>query len=179
VASFLADADEFVEVIDTGHQTIQNTNLKWLAVTYPNSVQYFIVDTIFERLGCVTYNYPFSPSVLSTDPEIYNFCNYSDSLFSNWNNPDIYCTFLPTGISQPNDEEIFNISPNPVFDEFTLSTVEQGLCFIADQTGKIIEITKIMDSKTKISTKNLPSGIYFISFKTDQLQYISKLIIQH
>jgi hypothetical protein len=176
---FLANADEFVEVIDTGHQIIQNINLKWLTVTYPNSVQSFIVDTIFERLGSVTYNYPFFPSVLSTDPEIYNFCNYSDSLFSDWNNSDVYCTFLPTGISWPNDEEIFSISPNPAFGEVTFITTDKGICSIADQRGKIIEIIKIRELKTKFSTENLQSGIYMISFLNDEFLYISKLIIQH
>jgi hypothetical protein len=176
---YLGAPNEYVEVEDTGHQMIQSLNLKWMTVTYyPNSGM-IITDTIFERIGCIGFNYPFETSVFGTDGPLVGFCNYSDSLFSDWNNPDIYCTFLPTGISQPNDEEIFNISPNPVFDEITLSTAEQGLCFIADQTGKIIETIKIMDSKTKISTKNLQSGIYIISFKTDKLQYISKLFIQH
>lgn len=176
----------FVEVQDTGHRVIQGENLKWMTVTYTNSLGGTVTDSIFERMGCGGFNYPFEASISVTDPEIHNFCNYSDDTFSDWNNPDTVCRSLPTTGIETQSIFMLEVFPNPSQEFVTLSfdLGQSGLArlVMTDLTGRILltkEIGTLVAGSHQIpvSLTELPAQVYFCTLSIDG-QAISRKIIK-
>lgn len=92
------------------------------------------------------------------------------------------------GINELNsDVQYFNISPNPaqafVNIDYTLTTLSKHSISLYDVTGKLIDeiesekTLEIGNYKKRYNTEKLPSGIYFIRFKTQSGIETKKLII--
>ncbi len=177
---YLGAPNEYVEVEDTGHQMIQSLNLKWMTVTYyPNSGM-IITDTIFERIGCIGFNYPFETSVFGTDGPLVGFCNYSDSLFSDWMYPDTFCTVLLTTalppIKEPNLSFYHNLNNHLLY----FNSTTNGRLVIANSLGQAIYDISVNKGETKISTWNFSPGIYslILLFDIDEMKSVRFLIPQ-
>jgi hypothetical protein len=178
------ETDDYVEVADTGHNTIQGYYLKWLTITYHSNMPP-ITDTIYERIGCTGINFPYMTSVLSTDPFISGFCNYSDNTFSNWPNSDEYCTDLPTGISPLESEEFISVFPNPNRGDFTFVCSDPGKdggeLTITDMWGREF-FSRLVDSRegnsTTVSLGVIQPGIYYLSFHSKGIAYLRKIVVE-
>lgn len=160
----------YMEVQDTGHAMIQGFNLRWLTVEYTINglVEDWLLDTIYERIGFAGFNYPFEASVGSTDPFISGFCNYSDDAFSDWNNTDTVCRFLPTGI-ETTLAPTFSVFPNPVSDVFHFKSFDGApatICVYSSDGRKMLEQRKFENDAIDMST--LPNGIFTIEMISHQ-----------
>lgn len=87
--------------------------------------------------------------------------------------------FLATNEIRVNDENSAEIKvyPNPVSDSFSIKLSKNFKAEevkIFDTTGRLIRSASYQNDKVYVS--DLPSGIYFIKIKTNQGDYISKII---
>ncbi|MEP7168180.1 MAG: T9SS type A sorting domain-containing protein [Bacteroidota bacterium] len=77
---------------------------------------------------------------------------------------------------------IFNISPNPTTNNFTITFpnyINKGIIEIYTVLGKKIYIENIADlSQTEVHLKNIVAGIYFVKLKDGKKEYTQKLIVQ-
>lgn len=176
---FLGNSNAYVEVIDTGTNSVQGYDLKWLTINYSPNLLGNFADTIYERIGCVGFNYPFISSVLSTDPGIMVFCNYSDSVFTDYVYPDTYCQYMPDGIDELNEIHKVNVYPNP-------STGKLGMKFeneiplsfeILDITGRICKTEILLENEVISNLEALNPGFYFLRFQFKDKNVVERIEI--
>jgi ligand-binding sensor domain-containing protein len=80
------------------------------------------------------------------------------------------------GISENNNDPLFDVYPNPVQDYLNINcTITSGVLEISDITGRTVA-TQNISSAAKISTENLVNGIYFISITEGNTVYNGKFI---
>ncbi len=69
----------------------------------------------------------------------------------------------------------YNVSPNPTSDIVTINTnTELTNILVTDVNGKIIK--KVANGNNKVDFSNLDSGVYFITYDTDDKHYLSKIV---
>jgi Secretion system C-terminal sorting domain len=90
--------------------------------------------------------------------------------------------FTSTNLVHENesDEMVINIYPLPVSDEINIESkhiIESIL--LTDISGKTIISEKIGSLKTKLDTRTIKSGVYFLTIKSEEKTSTRKLIIQH
>ncbi|MEI6683845.1 MAG: T9SS type A sorting domain-containing protein [Bacteroidota bacterium] len=102
---------------------------------------------------------------------------------------DYGCAAISTPIGCPNaiEEHISGnimIYPNPTDGIFTLEMRGQGLgktdykIEIFNYLGQNIYHQEILMKKTEINLSNMPKGIYFVQISTEEITYISKVVLQ-
>ncbi len=97
----------------------------------------------------------------------FNFINPSGNTTQTYNG-FVPC-FLTTGIQEMNNENAFEIYPNPAREFFKIQLKnEQNVCEIAIYSiaGKVMY--KSQNYQSKISTENFPKGVYIVEVKTKQ-----------
>ena len=151
------------EVLDTGSGFVNGLNLEWIYVKNHQG-GFTTFDTIYNRVGYANTFYPFDPlGSLSSDPLVYGFCNYYDSTFAIYGNPDSTCTILPNGISNPKTVSEISIYPNPATNEIKISNLSQlenqiKIFNLLCQQVKSIEVNN--EQNTTINISDLSFGIY-------------------
>jgi hypothetical protein len=86
---------------------------------------------------------------------------------------DQMCFDIPLGLNELLiDQEIINVYPNPSVDEthfyFPQHWTSSTITFrISDVTGRTIETNDFSGTELTYSTANLPNGLYWVSFITD------------
>ena len=88
---------------------------------------------------------------------------------------------LPTGISNNGTiQEAVNIYPNPASDfvGITMNSSNIKEIKVMDLTGRILETIPVQrgEDNIRINVSGYPSGIYFLSFSTDQGTKVRKFI---
>ena len=83
---------------------------------------------------------------------------------------------LTTEIST-NEEQVFQMYPDPANNFVQLSTDEEGKLEIIDFLGKVMHAESFKKS-SRINIQNFPSGIYCIQLQTTKHLYNKPLIIQ-
>jgi len=112
----------------------------------------------------------------STTSSCLNTYNY-DEFLVDFPTKSINCeTWLST--DEPSSQKLLSYHPNPASDNFIFSTTESGTLTITNQLGQFIEAVSITDNQTQISTRNLLSGIYFLTYQTKRNTITRKLIVQ-
>ncbi|MEO8146866.1 MAG: T9SS type A sorting domain-containing protein [Bacteroidia bacterium] len=160
------DISDYVQVEDTGHNIIQGYNLKWFTISYHGVGASGFIDTIYERIGCIGFGYPFQIGNGFSDPTKGFFCNYSDSAFGVWDTTDVYCTDLSLGI----DEQVITsnvfVFPNPITTVMNVVTNNPANYELSlyDVTGRIV-LHQPLSKITSINTANIPKGIYMYEVK--------------
>ncbi len=94
-------------------------------------------------------------------------------------------TGLPVGIREVEAKEVFNIYPTPVTDELYLTlnnTIPKELKLYT-ATGKLIRVwypdgMQIQQQTIKLSTADIPSGIYLLSVTTGSATSVQKVLIR-
>lgn len=160
---------DYVQVEDTGHNIIQGYNLKWFTISYHGNAPVGFIDTVYERIGCIGFGYPFEIANGFSDPTKGFFCNYSDSAFSAWDATDASCTDLSTGIGEQiviSDAVVF---PNPLTSVMNvLINYSPGYEIILyDITGRIV-LQHPLSIITSINTADIPKGVYFYGIKNNR-----------
>jgi hypothetical protein len=97
---------------------------------------------------------------------------------SEYNSQAIYSS-VP--LSNANFEKFdFSFYPNPTEDYLTIKLINEystdALVEFYNEVGIICKSDKITSSDTKIETKDLASGVYFVKIKTDNETLVKKLI---
>ncbi|MGB3076867.1 MAG: T9SS type A sorting domain-containing protein [Chitinophagales bacterium] len=165
--------DGYQEVTGIGQTTINNQELKWIAVKYHNiNWPDGAIDTLIEKIGSTLFNvllinigYQFEWETL---------CNYSDNLIGLYSPKDMNCdslynAFLISEIREITNEGALKIFPNPVQDLLQL--------MISNQFTEQVEQVEIFDVYSRsvmklekissfINITTLHSGIYLLELKT-------------
>jgi hypothetical protein len=84
---------------------------------------------------------------------------------------------IHTGIdSKPQTLLAVSMYPNPVSDILNVNMESRASIQVLDVTGKILIYKASANQKEKIDMSSLKSGIYFIKVKTDDAQFVQKII---
>jgi hypothetical protein len=98
------------------------------------------------------------------------------SLFPPTNNCAIF-----TNTNTKNDENKFQITPNPVFSQAIITISDENIPILADlynNIGQLIKKIAISDIKTTIDMADLPNGVYFLSFlDKNNLKSVQKIVV--
>lgn len=168
-------------VLDTGHKTIQNLNLKWLKVqiTLDNTSQN---DTIYERFGFLNNYFLQYDNYTGLDYYVeggYLRC-YSDAQIFNYKKVIAACN----DISNPNsiNENSFSSShlklyPNPNNGNFYIELDKLCKLKIYNTLGALVYENAFVEAgKFQINISNLANGIYQLKAENSQGCSYSKLI---
>jgi hypothetical protein len=94
--------------------------------------------------------------------------------------PSSSCTIF-TNTNTENDENKFQITPNPVFSQAIITISDENLPLSADlynNIGQLIKKIAISDKKTTIDMADLPNGVYFLSFlNKNNLKSVQKIVV--
>jgi Secretion system C-terminal sorting domain len=86
-----------------------------------------------------------------------------------------------TNTNTENDENRFQITPNPVFAQAIITVSDENLPLSADlynDIGQLIKKIAISDTKTAVDMADLPNGVYFLSFlDKNNLKNVQKIIV--
>lgn len=116
--------------------------------------------------------------------------SYNSEGFTNWGASTRRSGFsirlisdVSTNINENSKGGYFNLYPNPVANELTISNKQSAIGKIAtisiiDITGKVIYSITTSAQKTKINTNSFVNGIYYVKVKTDSFIETKKVIIQ-
>jgi hypothetical protein len=195
--SFTNCAKSYVTVLDTGHKIIQSVNLRWLKISikgyspFFNPSPWIFSDTLFERIGTLytslfeTFNLcPYYSDGYQAGP----LRCYNDNQIINYKRTTGACDYyyIISGINelQKNNLEL-KIYPNPANDVLTIEysvaeALEATSIQIINALGQVLQTTHLINQKTTINTKELPSGVYVITLQQAQgtnLQTASKRFI--
>ncbi|MCW5919905.1 MAG: T9SS type A sorting domain-containing protein, partial [Bacteroidetes bacterium] len=89
---------------------------------------------------------------------------------------------LPTSIETHEINMVFNISPNPTSDDFTIEfakTIGKGTLLILNTIGeKVFEAIISNESNKEINLENISSGIYFVKVFDGEKSYCKKIIVE-
>ncbi len=139
--------------------TVQVTNKTVGCFSYSLGTEYFLNsgDTLLLFTGC------FQRSPLNTESELYKYGPASIS-----------------GIKNITEKEnIFSVYPNPATNVITiLSSEELSAITICNSLGEIILQAGSKTTKEQIDISELKPGIYFINYKTGNIQQNKKFIKQ-
>jgi hypothetical protein len=160
-------------VLDTGHKTIQNINLKWLKVqiTLDNSSQN---DTIYERFGFLNNYFLQYDNCTGLDYYVEggSLRCYSDAQIFNYKKVIVACN----DISNPNSlnenslsSSLLKIYPNPSNGNFTVELDKPCKVSIYNTLGDLVydhEFSKAGNFQVNLS--DLAKGIYTIKAENEQ-----------
>jgi len=155
----------------TGSKTLVSSNIP--AGEYYNSVV-FDFDTISKSTNSIdTCLYFWAGSDLLRYQVKNDLVQQFDTINENW--------ILPTAIATTNKTNTeISIYPNPAKDYIQINTDNLNIetCEILDINGKTIKHQTINASKFKIEIADLPKGIYFLKFNTNN-GIITKRIVKN
>ena len=77
-----------------------------------------------------------------------------------------------------NNKNLFNIYPNPTFNNLTIEGIANTLVEIVDLNGKIIKTINVLTTKVLIDLSQLNNGIYIIKAKSEKNIIVKKIIKQ-
>lgn len=125
------------------------------------------------------------PGIETVDSVLFKFTFVSDGINTNkegWIIDDItYGTIALVGINNIEKNNNFNIYPNPVTNEFTITAIETGKIYlqlkIVNILGEIVYQSLIEDQKSEINISDLPKGVYFVKMISAN-QILTKKIIK-
>jgi hypothetical protein len=161
-------------------QLIQDTSLIPF-VGIPGSMEIhsaavdYINDRFFINIGTRTF---------TDHGEVYSFAGDSITSYSTGISADACAIDFrnPTGVNNNNvQEQDVTIYPNPVSDHLGILTGKKFLpdeITIRDMTGRTVMTRPVQpnEKNIRISVSDFPSGIYLISFRTDQGTKVRKFI---
>ncbi|MCE9538020.1 MAG: T9SS type A sorting domain-containing protein [Bacteroidetes bacterium] len=122
----------------------------------------------------------------TVDSVLFKFTFVSDGINTNkegWIIDDItYGTIALVGVNDIEEENNnFNIYPNPVNNKFTITITETGKTYlqlkIVNILGEMVYQSLIENQKSEINISDLPKGVYFVKLISDK-QIITKKIIK-
>lgn len=125
------------------------------------------------------------PGIETVDSVLFKFTFVSDSINTNkegWIIDDItYGTIALLGLNDIEENNNFNIYPNPVNNEFTIAVTETGKIYlqlkIINLLGEMVYQSLIEDQKSGINISDLPKGVYFVKLISNK-QILTKKIIK-
>jgi hypothetical protein len=184
-----------VEVIDTGHVTINTFNLKKLALKYNqisrnfnnDTVHFYTIDTVYERIGSL-YNgwcpITCEPYYMQTDGE-YNgsFRCYEDSSFGLYHKLGTLACDSLQGVSlkEINSKSKLIIYPNPSSDKISIETTKNFVFPISveilNSIGGLIKIIHFQkQTDIQININDIKEGLYFVKIVGEQNTFIKSFI---
>ena len=128
--------------------------------TYSSAGIYTICLTISDSTGCSS-----------------TYCN--STYLQKSGNSVIYVDVIPqspSGIHEIYNDRNFIIYPNPVIDNLTIQTKEQGVIEILNIEGQLMESIAVTGNKTDINVSTLPDGVYFVKMRTEKGLTVQKFI---
>ena len=141
------------------------------STTYMDSTIKFVRDFLVTTIGCSETPF-FNPNTPTGVANLYPMSACTT-------NVTLSCS--PVGISELEQQTMWNVYPNPATDKFTIQLDElkaQGKIEIFDLTGKLIYSQNINTKSIEINTKDFDAGIYFIKINQKELITTKKIIIE-
>jgi hypothetical protein len=167
-----------VMIFDNGMKTVYLNGTPYYVEravgNYPNTVDSCTTSPL--RMGMWWQNDPLFFSGLLDEVRIYNRA-------LNWQEVYTLNTNYTLGTSKLNRESgVFNVFPNPAQNELnvasTLST--QGMdVTLRNITGQVVFESHFTGNKNRISTSELPSGMYFVEVMSGENRQTFKVQVQH
>ncbi len=115
-------------------------------------------------------------------PTTGNHCEGIEGLLEATENVHNFYHSLPNYYNsvQVNDAPQIKAMPNPANDVFTLSELPENTDIsVFDISGKMIINVKSISDKISLSTKDLPSGMYYVKIDSKNLKHTYKLVVEH
>lgn len=167
---FVCTNQSRVEVVDTGTTTINDIQLRWLAVENHNITEDFDLveaDTIVERLGSKAFYllpHEFCNSMVSPGVIGFLLC-YADAEVA-YMRPSIQDCELGMGITTNSRSEGMQLFPNPGQEGFDLILPSgfDGLFTVYDAHGSIVLGPVSSSRSSHVDAGEWPSGLYSIQF---------------
>jgi len=141
------------------------------STTYMDSTIKFVRDFLVTTIGCTETPF-FNPNTPTGVANLY-------AMSACTTNVTLSCS--PVGISELEQQTMWNVYPNPATDKFTIQLDElkaQGKIEIFDLTGKLIYTQNINGKSTEINAKDFGAGIYFIKINQKEFITTKKIIIE-
>ncbi|MDO9186598.1 MAG: T9SS type A sorting domain-containing protein [Bacteroidia bacterium] len=125
------------------------------------------------------------PGIETVDSVLFKFTFVSDGINTNkegWIIDDIrFGTIALVGVNDIEENNNFNIYPNPVNNEFTITATETGKIYfqlkIYNILGEMVSQSIIENPKSQINISDLPKGVYFVKL-ISVTQILTKKIIK-
>ncbi len=185
----------YVTVLDTGHVVINSVSLKRLVLSYQsggwvtaNVTNY--IDTVYEKIGSIKYFLnPAAAETSTPTPDVSGvringtFRCYSDNNFALYQkNTSLLCTAV-VGLNELNKNQyLFTVFPNPATESINVSSIaiesemthEATTIEITNALGQVVLTKKYLrddnrvEPRLQINIETLPSGLYYLIFKTRQ-----------
>jgi hypothetical protein len=116
------------------------------------------------------------------ESRIWTVYDYNNELFcaGMYDSPtDFVAKYSATiGLNEPNEQMQIQVYPNPATDYFIISNPGQGQLTITNSLGQIVYSSLTADKLTRVQTDKFESGIYFVTFQSDNKEATCKIIIQ-
>lgn len=173
-----------VTVLDTGHRTINSTNLRWLKVSIFDNIQ-LVNDTIFERIGFKQYFYfahyicPIPPA--ADPPFVTSLRCYSDYQINYKLYSACVSIFLHgTSIEENSVLNSVSIYPNPsenkIFVDYNLQEMNPVKLVITNYLGQVVYETENVLPNQETDLHTLEKGFYFFTIQSGKRQKTFKII---
>ncbi len=89
---------------------------------------------------------------------------------------NFFSSFLAVSSTRSANEPYAVVYPNPVADELSIETVAPPLSIeVYNELGQLVK----QSSGTKLSTRQLPNGIYFLKLQLENALLVHKFFVQH
>ena len=88
-------------------------------------------------------------------------------------------TDVPVIKFSSNSDTGIKVYPNPVKDKLYIENVDGNYVEIINALGQVINLEMLSTGKTlEIDTQNMPSGVYYVKVKLDDMLYSKKFVKQ-
>ena len=87
---------------------------------------------------------------------------------------------VTTGISNTElAQNSIKVYPNPTTGLVNITSAETATAIVSDVVGRQVMETEVKAGNTQLNISSLKAGVYFINIKSADLNYSSKIILQH
>ena len=123
-------------------------------------------------------------NIQNGDTVLYKFTFISDNTQSNKDGlmyDDLHFEDYLESIPEIQNDNLISIFPNPTSDLITINEIKKGSrpkIEIFDFTGHLVFVDKKFSGQT-ISTKALPSGVYFLKYSDSNSYATKKIVVRH
>jgi hypothetical protein len=171
-----------------------NNGLTWInllnSTTYSSSIQWGEKPTLTgNSFGWQNFNVDIHKfgslfNIQEGDTILYKFSFISDNIQTNKDGlmyDDIRFLDFMESIPEIQNDNLISIFPNPASDIITIHEIKKGSrpkIEIFDFTGHLVFVDKKFSGQS-ISTKALPSGVYFLKYSDSNSYATKKIVVRH